>query len=271
MPRFSCVNPAMRSIWRASSSTALAPAAKSRPACAARPRTVMVKFAHALARRFELAFGAGGRLQHQHGLAARGVLLGERPRGLAAHFLIGVELQYHAPGNRRLQVAQRFHRENEERDSGLHVEARQAPRAGHPPRGTACSPAFPMARQYRSGPAPAPGRSSSGPGSFISATRCLPKRPPGNVFTAAKGPTVSETSSTKRLTAAGLSLGDSHSTNRLIRATISGAWVCACARKGSILALLQLFVEADRDFAALAGSHQRVGVAGPIEREPMSH
>src|SRR5215467_14496276 len=60
------------------------------------------------------------------------------------------------------------------------------------------------------------------PGSFISQTTCFPNEPPGNVRTAAKGETVSETSSTKRLTAAGLSLGDSHSTNSPIVAIISG-------------------------------------------------
>jgi hypothetical protein len=47
------------------------------------------------------------------------------------------------------------------------------------------------------------------PGSFISQTRWWP----GNFFTAAMGATVSETSSTNRPSAAGSSLGDSHSTN----------------------------------------------------------
>ena len=59
------------------------------------------------------------------------------------------------------------------------------------------------------------------PGNSTSHTRCLPNLPPGNVFTLANGVTVSETSSTNRLTAEGSSLGDSHSTNWRIRATIS--------------------------------------------------
>ncbi len=41
-PRSSRVNPAIRSICRASSTMALAPAGKSTPACDARPRTVTV-------------------------------------------------------------------------------------------------------------------------------------------------------------------------------------------------------------------------------------
>ena len=41
-PRSSCVNPAMRSICRASSTTALAPEAKSTPECDAFPRTTTV-------------------------------------------------------------------------------------------------------------------------------------------------------------------------------------------------------------------------------------
>ena len=43
IPRFRRVNPAMRSICRAISTTAFAPFSKSRPACAARPRTVIRK------------------------------------------------------------------------------------------------------------------------------------------------------------------------------------------------------------------------------------
>ncbi len=42
IPRFNCVKPAMRSICRASSTIALAPFSKSRPACDARPFTVTV-------------------------------------------------------------------------------------------------------------------------------------------------------------------------------------------------------------------------------------
>jgi 3-hydroxyacyl-[acyl-carrier-protein] dehydratase len=127
MPRSNRVKPAMRSICRASSSTALAPASKSTPACDARPFTTTREIAHPFARRFQFAGEPRARLQHQHRLAARRVLLRQRARNFAAHFLIGIQLQQHLGAHRDIQFAQRPHGEQEEHDARLHIQHARPP------------------------------------------------------------------------------------------------------------------------------------------------
>jgi hypothetical protein len=145
-------------------------------------------------------------------LLAAAFFSGQRTRAFAAHFFIGIQLQQHLRRRGNFQFAQRARGENEERDAGFHVEHARPPERpsasrngmvrsvpiGHTVSGMAQRqhlPALLSARQLHF------------------AHHVLAEFSAGVSLHARMGATVSDTSSTKRFTAAGSSLGDSHSTN----------------------------------------------------------
>ena len=140
---------------------------------------------------------------------------------VAAHFFVGIDLQQHLRRHRDVQFAQRAHGENEERDARFHVEHARSPQ-----------PALRFAERHGAQRAQRPDRVGMAERQNLAAL--LPSRAasirssgagrsvrPAGSSTWPKGAAASASSSTKRLTAAGSSLGDSHSTNCRISATIS--------------------------------------------------
>ena len=83
--------------------------------------------AHSFARGFESSFQARSRLQHQHRMAPRRVLLRQRPRIHAPHLFIGIQLQHHSGTRRKLHLPHRPRRENEKRDARFHVQHARPP------------------------------------------------------------------------------------------------------------------------------------------------
>ena len=205
MPRARSVNPAIRSICRASSSTALAPAAKSTPACDALPRHHHGEIAHALARGLQLACQARAWLQHQHRLA-RARRSSRSARATTALPTSSSEFSCSSTFDRTGMSSSRSARTANRKNAipafmsstpGPHKRplpwrnGMLAQRA-HRPDGVGVAQRQNLAPFFRR------------PGRCISHTRCLPNWPPGCVFTRANGAAVSATRSMNRSTAAAI-------------------------------------------------------------------
>ena len=121
---------------------------------------------------------------------------------------------------------------------GLHIQHARPPQGARPPDGTACFRSVPIGHTVSECPSASTCPLFALPGNCISAAIRAAEPAARQLFTLAYGATSSATSSTKRVTAAASSLGDSHSTKRRIAAVISARCACAKARIGSTAAMI---------------------------------
>ena len=177
MPRPRLVKPAMRSICRASSRMALAPAleidAGVRGASADRQGEIADAFAGGL----ELSGEAGARLEHQHRFAAGRVLFGERARGFAADLLVGIELAAALLEGTGISSSRRARTAKMKNAIPAFMSSTPGPQSRPSASRNGMSRRVPM-RPDGIGVAErrGSGRSSCGPGSAISQTRWRPNR-----------------------------------------------------------------------------------------------
>ena len=129
IPCFRLVNAAIFGIWRASSTTALAPAlivdAGVRRFSFHRDGVI----ADAFARGLEFALESRSRLEQKRNRALPRGLFGERPRSFAADFFIRIHLKQDIPAHWDFEHAKGVDRVNKERDARFHVEHARPPQA----------------------------------------------------------------------------------------------------------------------------------------------